>query len=643
MNKVKRILTTVLLLFSTSNYADVSLPKLISSGVVLQRDNENQLWGWAENGEKVTIKLDGNVVGSDITKNGKWSIKLVAQPAGGPHKITIIGNNTLNVDNVLFGDVWLASGQSNMQTDMARVKVRYPEEVKNANNNLIRHFVIPRTYNYNAPQDDVDSGQWQAVNRNTIESFSAVGYFFAKHLQQIKDVPIGIINSSFGGSPAEAWMSEEALKRDYPHYLDRVRQYRQTGYLDELIASDKKRNDIWYQLLDQQDQGLQDIPWYEDRVDYSAWPKIAVPAFWQDQGVSVENGSVWFKKEISVSKEQAKASAMLSLGRIVDADKVYINGVEIGQTTYQYPPRRYSINEGVLKPGKNVITVRIISNNDKGGFVKDKPYFIQLADKKISLDGQWSYHVGAAMPATPAPRFSQYSQPLGFYNAMLAPLLNTTLKGVIWYQGESNTDSPTEYRELFPAMIREWRKQFKQGDFPFIFVQLANFMARQSQPSDSFWAETREAQRLALSEPNTAMAVSIDVGEWNDIHPLNKKTVADRLALAARKLAYNENDIVYSGPLFKQMKIEDNKAILHFELFGSHLEKSNNEALTGFAIAGRDAKFVWANAKIVGNTVQVWSEKIAEPMYVRYGWADNPTVNLVNTEGLPASPFQAEK
>lgn len=641
VSKVKLTLITLLLLFSASNYADVTVPKLVSDGVILQRDTDNQLWGWADDGEKVTIKLNGEVVGSDRAKSGMWSITLAGQPAGGPHTITIAGNNTVLVNDVLFGDVWLASGQSNMQTDMARVKVKYPDEVATANNNTIRHFVIPRKYNYDAPQLDVDNGQWQAVSRDTIESFSAVGYFFAKHLQQSKHIPIGIINSSFGGSPVEAWMSEEALKA-YPHYLDVVRKYRQPGYLAGLISEDKKRNDTWYQLLNQQDQGLQAQPWYAEEYDHSTWPQISVPGFWQDQGVAMANGAIWFKKDIHVSKAQASAPALLSLGRIVDADKVYINGVEVGQTTYQYPPRRYDIAKGLLKPGKNVITVRVISNVGKGGFIADKPYFIKLAGQKIDLTGNWFYQVGAEMPATPPAVFNQYKQPLGFYNAMLAPVLRTAIKGVIWYQGESNTDRPTEYRELFPAMIRHWRKQFAQGDFPFIFVQLANFMAAQSQPVESYWAETREAQRLALSEPNTAMAVSIDVGEWNDIHPLNKKAVADRLALAARKLAYGEQDLVYSGPLFKHMQVKGNKAVLQFELFGSQLAVKGKKPLSGFAIAGKDGKFVWAKAQIVGDSVEVWSEQVTTPAKVRYGWADNPTVNLVNAQGLPASPFQAE-
>jgi len=622
--------------------ADVSLPRLISDGVVLQRDSTNIIWGWASPGEKVVVKFNERVVATTITSGEQWSISLPEKPAGGTHKIEIIGNNHIVINDVVFGDVWLASGQSNMQLPMARVKGKYPQEFLRNNFANIRQFVVPGKYDFVATNDDVDSGQWQQLGQDTIKNFSAVAYFFAKNIHQQYQVPIGIINSSYGGSPAEAWMSEAALKQ-YPHYLEKIAKYRQTGYLDKLIASDKKRSDDWYNALNANDLGLAnaEMPWYQLEYNASQWPATELPSFWQDQGINVNNGAIWFKKEIELTQAEANLPAKLSLGRIVDADIVYVNGIKIGNTTYQYPPRKYTVGKNILKAGKNIITVRVISNSGKGGFVKEKPYFIKVGPIKIDLQGKWQYKIGAPALALAAPEFQSYGQPLGFYNAMLAPLLKTTIKGVIWYQGESNTNRAKEYQHLFPAMIQDWRKQFSQGNFPFIYVQLANFLEAKSQPDESRWAETRDAQRMALSEPNTAMAVAIDVGEWNDIHPLDKKSLGDRLALAAQKLAYNDNSVVYSGPLFSSMEIVANEAIVNFTHLGSGLAYQGDK-LAGFAIADKNGNFVWANAVIVNNKVKVWHPDITTPISVRYAWADNPVnANLFNKEGLPASPFQA--
>jgi len=636
---VRFVFFTVFL--SSCAMADVSLPRLISDGVVLQRDSINIIWGWASPGEKVVVKFDDRVVATTVSSGEQWSISLPEQPAGGTHKIEIIGYNHITINNVIFGDVWLASGQSNMQLPMARVKVKYPQAFLQTNFANIRQFVVPGKYDFIATHNDVDSGHWQQLDRDTLKDFSAVAYFFAKNIHHQYQVPIGIINSSYGGSPAEAWMSEAALKQ-YPHYLEKIAKYRQTGYLDNLIASDKRRSDDWYHALNANDLGLVNVkkPWYQLDYDASHWSTIELPSFWQDQGIAVNNGAMWFKKAIELTQAEANLPATLSLGRIVDADIVYVNGIKVGNTTYQYPPRRYTVGENILKPGKNIITVRVISNSGKGGFVKEKPYFLHIGQRKIALQGQWQYNVGTPALPLAAPEFQSYGQPLGFYNAMLAPLLKTTIKGVIWYQGESNTNRPTENQHLFPAMIQDWRKQFSQGDFPFIYVQLANFLKAKPQPVESNWAATRDAQRTALSEPNTAMVVAIDVGEWNDIHPLDKKSLGDRLALAARKLAYHD-DIVYSGPLFTAMEVIGSEAIVTFVHCGSGLTH-HGDKLAGFAIADKSGNFVWANAAIVNNKIKVWHPDITTPISVRYAWADNPVnANLFNEEGLPASPFQA--
>ena len=332
-----------------------------------------------------------------------------------------------------------------------------------------------------------------------------------------------------------------------------------------------------------------------------------------------------------------------NLGRIIDADSVFVNGVFVGTTSYQYPPRRYTIPPAVLKSGKNTIVVRVISNRGKGGFAEDKPYEIVVGKEKIDLKGEWQYKLGAKMEPLRGQTFIRW-KPVGLYNAMIAPLLNFRIKGVIWYQGESNAGRPIEYRSLFPALIRDWRNNWKIGDFPFLFVQLPNFMEAKPQPSESNWALLRESQLMAASLPNTAMAVAIDIGEWNDIHPLNKYDVGKRLALAAQKVAYGDDEVVYSGPLYKSMRLDGNKIILTFTHVGGGLVARNDEALGGFAICGADSQFVWAQAKIEGDKVIVWSEAVANPIAVRYAWADNPeSANLYNAEGLPTSPFRTDE
>lgn len=366
------------------------------------------------------------------------------------------------------------------------------------------------------------------------------------------------------------------------------------------------------------------------------------PGYWADIKLGFVNGVVWFRKDFMVPSSMAGKKAKLNLGRIVDADSVFINGKFVGTTSYQYPPRRYIIPEGVLKDGENNITVRIISNSGRGGFVLDKPYEIISGDTRIDLTGEWKYKLGTTMPPLASQTFIRW-KPEGLYNTMIAPLLNYRIKGAVWYQGESNTDRAVKYRKLLPALIRDWRKNWDQGDFPFLIVQLPNFMNAKSEPSESDWALLREAQLQTLSVPNTGLAVTIDIGEWNDIHPLDKKDVGKRLLLAAEKVAYGNNDVVYSGPIYQSMKVDGNKIILTFSSTGSGLVTKDGSEPKYFAVAGADKHFIWANAKIENNKIIVWNSKVTNPVAVRYAWADNPEgANLYNKEGLPASPFRTD-
>jgi sialate O-acetylesterase len=374
---------------------------------------------------------------------------------------------------------------------------------------------------------------------------------------------------------------------------------------------------------------------------------MMVPGYWADQGIKGLNGVVWFRKEIDVPANMAGQPAKLFLGRIIDADQAYVNGKLVGGITYQYPPRRYELPAGTVKAGKNIIVVRITNTAGKGGFVPDKNYSLQLGSTRIDLRGEWQYKVGQVYAlfrgfgqGGTAP-INMQNEPTGLFNPMIAPLINYPLKGMLWYQGEANAGKPDTYQYLLPALIKDWRNKWQQPDVPFIYVQLPNFMEVQYSPSESDWAILRDGQLKTLSVSNTAMAVAIDLGEWNDIHPLNKKEVGERLALAAEKLAYHNENIVFSGPVCKSAQRNGSKVILAFDHTGSGLVAKEDTMLNYFAIAGPDKKYVWAKAIIDGNHVIVWNDDIANPVSIRYAWADNPEgANLYNKEGLPASPFQ---
>jgi sialate O-acetylesterase len=622
-------------------FADVRLPRLISDGMVLQRDVTTRIWGWADDGERVEVYLDGVRAGVATAGTGKWQLDLDAQPAGGPHTFMVVANNRLQVDDVYFGDVWVASGQSNMELTMDRVKYKYPEIVASADYPLIREFRVPRKYKFDAPADDFDSGQWRATTPETILDSSAVAFFFARAIRESEGVPIGIICSAYGGSAAESWMSEDALEA-YPHYLKTARRYRDDDYLQSLLDADASAVDAWYAELDRNDKGLHSSPlWAASALDDSGWRQTPVPGLWSDTEFGPVVGAIWLRRTIELPDTVEGKGGRLFLGRIDDADTTYINGSKVGNVTYQYPPRIYDIAPGVLRPGSNLIAVRVINNGGNGGFIEDKTYELDVGDQIVDLGGAWRYKVGATSKPLASPTFVSYQQPLGFYNAMLAPLQNFRIKGVIWYQGESNVGRADEYAELFPAMIEDWREMWQQENLPFIFVQLANYLESSDEPGDSDWAELREAQRQALELPNTAMAVAIDVGEWNDIHPLDKKSVGERLALAARSLAYGDNQLVYSGPLFSELHRARNRLVVEFDHVGSGLAV-HGDRLQGFAVAGADGRYVWAEARLKGNQAEVWNDTVENPVFVRYAWADNPdTANLYNEEGLPASPFQA--
>ncbi|MDE3182884.1 MAG: sialate O-acetylesterase [Bacteroidota bacterium] len=655
MKKSFLIISVLLALSNQQVFSQVKLPRLVRDSMILQRDMKINIWGWASKGEKVSIKFNGKNYKTKTGNDGKWKLQLSPMKAGGPYTMVISGKNSITLHDILIGDVWFCSGQSNMVHQLKLHSVYYPEAIPDAHYPEIRQFWIPTLTNLEGPLDTLPSGYWKSANPEDVQDFSAVAYFFAKDLYKKYHVPIGIINASVGGTPIEAWSSEDGLK-EFSSIEKTIEKNKDTAYVNGL----KRRAFANYANRPKQvDKGLSGpIPWYDPAYSPPAggWRQIGIPGYWEDQGLRDLNGVVWYRREIDVPQSMINKPAKVFLGRIVDADALYINGKEVGKTTYQYPQRRYPVPDGVLKPGNNLFVVRVTNNFGKGGFVPDKPYSLIAGNDTIDLKGYWQYKVGEVF----IPQrgfggfgFSAQNEPTALYNAMVAPEINYTIKGFVWYQGESNAGNASEYAKLQPAMIEDWRNKWKEGNIPFLYVQLPGFGDYNYLPSESQWAVLREGQLQSLSVPNTAMAVAIDLGEWNDIHPDRKKPVGDRLALAAEKIAYGEN-IVYSGPLYQSSTIDGDKIIISFSQTGSGLifksadDSSYASPLPGdveggFTIAGADKKFVWAKAKIEGGKVAVWSDQIKDPKYVRYAWADFPVnPNLYNKEGLPASPFETK-
>ena len=617
----------------------------MTDNVVLQRDRELDIYGWASPGERVRVEIDGERLRTRADENGNWSVRLPPHAKGGPYEMTVAGTNELTVRNILFGDVWICSGQSNMTVWLERVKEIYGDEIAAADYPEIREFFVPTMTELSGPREDFPSGDWKPVTPESVMDMSAIGYFFARRLHETYDVPVGIINTAVGGTPIEAWTSAEGL-RDFadlqaavlrnadPAFLDSLEQRRGGGSRPSgpPPVTDLGMREKWFS------------PDYEPR----GWQNYYIPGYWEDQGVSDLNGTVWFRREINVPQEWAGKELKLFMGRIVDADVMYVNGQEIGNITYQYPPRRYTVPAGLLKAGKNLLATKVTNYGGKGGFVPDKNYSLTDGVDTLDLKGTWQYKVGEVFP--PRSRgggggspFVAQNQPAALYNAMVAPIERFTVRGANWYQGESNVGRAQEYYALLPALIRDWRARFHQPELPFLTVQLANFQDATYVPVESQWAVLRDAQLQSLRLPNTGLAVAIDIGEWNDIHPLNKLDVAERLALEARRIAYGEDDLVSSGPVFREATVEDGRIRIHFDRVGDGLTTTDGLAPQYFAVAGYNREYHWAEATIEGEQVVVHSEAVPDPRYVRYAWADNPFgANLTNATGLPASPFQTD-
>lgn len=634
------------ILFPEFLLANVRLPKLVGDNMVLQRNVQIPVWGWADKGEKITVTFNGKAYAATPNPQGKWMVTLPATPAGGPYQMTVAGKNNITIQNILVGDVWLASGQSNMEWRLSATVNNFRSEAATANYPQIRFFDVKDAYQY-LPQTDAQSDGWQVCSPATAYNFSAVAYFFGRDLHQKYNVPIGLISTDWGGTPAEAWTSAQALKT-LPDYTAQVTDLEKNAdQIQKAAETYQKQLAVWQQKTGTQDRGFTDAkPWKGMDVDAKGWQTTTLPGLWEENGLPNYDGIVWYRKEITVPVVDAGKDLTLHLGMIDDMDSTWFNGIAVGFTGSYNKNRVYTVPGKLVKAGRNVIAIRVIDTGGGGG-IYGKPEDFKLVPASgtaVSLAGQWQYQTALDikdMPQKPPTAGNLWNTPTVLYNAMIAPLVPYAIKGAIWYQGESNASRAYQYRKLFPAMIGDWRKQWNQGDFPFLFVQLANFMETTPQPVESDWAELREAQTMTLAIPKTGMAVTIDIGEAKDIHPRNKQDVGKRLAYAAYAVAYGEKDAPAS-PTFKSMQVEGDNIRLTFDHVGSGLVAVSGE-LKEFSIAGADKQFVWATARIEGNSVIVSSPQVKQPVAVRYAWANNPMdANLYNTDGLPASPFRTD-
>lgn len=640
---MKRLIAVLILLSSTGiAFADshLILPKLFSSNMVLQRDRFIPVWGRAEPGSEIQITFAGTSSTAIAKSDGHWKTYFPPLPAGGPYEMRITAEDTaMTYTNVMMGDVWVASGQSNMQWRVDNSN-NAEQEIADANYANIRLFTVPRVVS-GIPKWDVNSGTWDECSPETVPSFSAVAYYFGRELHRKLDVPIGLLHTSWGGTVAEAWTSAEMLNSipDFKH----AAEYLLTERPDyELLRQAQQPLDSLYNYLVYEANEGKEAGVHKRRFKDADWKMMMVPGWWEQDSLPGYDGSVWYRKTVELAGTEKGKELEVHLGKIRHHDIVYFNGTEIGRNQGDQIFRKYVVPANLVRKGGNVLAVRITNRYGNGGFVgpADSMY-ISLPGSTtpiVVLSGEWKYDESTERPLPR--RIGYHNRPAALFNAMIAPLIPYGIRGAIWYQGESNAGRACQYRELFPKMIEDWRVRWGQGYFPFLFVQLANYTAVLDEPGESNWAELREAQLMTLDYPNTGQAVTIDIGEADDIHPRNKQDVGVRLALAARKIAYGQ-DIVYSGPIYESMQIKENEIHLTFDHIGNGLE-ARGDQLLGFAIAGKDRNFVWADAKIVGDKVVVSSPRVPEPVAVRYGWANNPVCNLFNKQGLPASPFRTD-
>lgn len=648
------------------------LPRLFSEGMVLQRSAKTRIWGWCGGNESVVVMLCDReeILASDSAEaddSGFWEVFLDLSKAGSGYVLEVKtgGGTCQKITDVAVGEVWLCSGQSNMELPIRRIRDRFPEEAADCEDDGLRIFKIMEHSEFREPLKDALSGEWKKSTAENVLDFSGLTWFYGRFLRRAQKVPVGLINVSLGGTPIEAWMGKEALKGE-EDLLEMVRLYASEGFMEQKQRQDEEAARAWMCECREADRGLSE-KWYQAEKtgqktgqkdcgeEKTAWRKITLPGRLSERGLHEFKGVIWLKKRFHVPEEMAGKAAKLWLGTLTDSDETYINGTRVGETGYQYPPRKYEIPEGILQTGENEVTIRLTCNSGNGRMTPDKPCRIFTERQCVELAGEWEYRIGAVMER-PAPEADFVSwKPTGVYNGMLAPCRGYTIKGFVWYQGESNDKAPQFYEKRLKRLISDWRRQWGQGDIPFLAAQLPGFEI--DLPADSGWPVLREAQRRVMEMPHTAVTVNLDLGEWNDLHPLNKKDVAYRLSLAARALAYGE-DVAWQGPVAQFCRVEGENLRIHFTETGAELLTVDGRPPEEFEAAGEDGRYYPVEARIEGNSVilinrssrekfaerkSLWKKFPRELKKVRYAWRNCPDRGLLcNAAGLLASPFEME-
>lgn len=624
--------------------AQLKLPAFFTDNMVLQQQKTNRIWGWAKPNDMVSVTFNKKTYKGLVNEQGTWQIFTEPANAGEVGAVVVkAGNETIQLNNVLLGEVWVCSGQSNMEWKLNMLGNTYTDEIKTAANNNIRFVVFNKTYS-NTPQQDVTlEKKWSVIQPANTGDCSAVAYWFAKKLYQQLHVPIGLVVTAWGGTPAEAWTSFEGLYA-FPNYTNTFVEKIKSLHLNDINRQTQLLLEKYQQTVRDKSGLMNELikPDYND----SKWPEMYLPKHWELQGFPTMDGLVAYRVHFNLTDAQLVGDAVLHLPAIDDQDSTFINGVFVGTNGQWDALRNYKVPAGILKVGDNVLVIKVQDDGGGGGLdAIDDRFNLMINQQTISLKGNAKYNIIAAKEDITGGNGNIQNQPAVLFNGMIAPVLPLSIKGAIWYQGESNADNnerSVEYRALFPAMIKDWRNQFSQGDFPFLFVQLSSFGPLKNEPAESNWALLREAQTNTLKLPNTGMAVTIDVGNPQNIHPVQKKEVGDRLAAIALQSTYNYSTAVSSGPQFEIAQFIKNQVVLEFSNVNNGLMMKGN-ILKYFAIAGADKKFVWANASIQGNKIVVSHKNISAPKAVRYAWADSPVdANLYNKEGFPAVPFRTD-
>lgn len=634
----KSLLTAAACLATVPAFAAVKLPSYVTDNMVVQQNAELTVCGHAVPGSTVKAApgWSGKVYTAKADNDGVFTLRLATPAAGGPYSVTFSDpDGDITLENILSGEVWLCSGQSNMEMPVigwGKV-MGYETETATAQYPDIRLLQVHKNTSYKPmPDVEVNGGGWQICSPASVADFSAVAYFYARELARELKVPVGVIDTTWGGTPAEAWTCADSLK-NVPGFGTEIAEMEKAGFDAEKIQKGfAGRQQQWNRQFD----GV--VASFDKSVMHNGddWGTVQMPSKWEAGPLPGFDGVVWLQKTIDVPAELAGKPLSLIFSSIDDDDVTYFNGEEVGRTVGVAVNRDYKVPGKLVKTGENVITVRVLDTGGDGGIAGGISE-ARIGDKVFPLAGTWSYKTDITLdkvaPRPADPRGPKY--PTVLYNAMLEPLHYMPVKGVIWYQGCENVGRAEQYHPLFKAMIRNWR-QLWNNDMPFYFVQLAGFQAPVPVQPDSKWAELREAQAAACELPNTGMATAIDLGNPTDIHPKNKQEVARRLSLLALGRDYGK-DVVYRAPEVSDVALRDNEIIITFDAPVT----STSSAMTGFIIAGKDGRYTTATPRRIDErTIAVSAPSVRKPVYVRYNWADYPCGNLYGTTGLPVAPFR---